>query len=119
MMNYTAVMNYKAAFLLLGMVFWPVVLLADNDYHLMELKALKTAGKICSLEHILQQLEHYGINRLLEVELKENKDHPDNSDYLYEIEYIDPQGRVLELEVDALTSEVLHLDEESISEETD
>jgi uncharacterized membrane protein YkoI len=112
-------MDYKAAFLLFGMVFLPVVLLADNDYHPVELKALKAAGRICSLERILQQLERYGIYRLLEVELKENKDHPDNSDYLYEIEYIGPGGRVLELEVDALTTEVMHLDEESVSEEKD
>lgn len=85
----------------------------DEEYSPHEIKALKKAGKITSLERILDKLNQYDVTRLLEVELIDNKDHPDNSEYLYQIEYIDHQGMVLELEVDALTSQVLHHENEA------
>ncbi len=109
-------MTYIKSILFLIMLFLTITVSADDneeeEYTPHEIKALKTAGKITSLEHILDQLKPFGVARLLEVELIKNQDHPDNSEYLYEIEYIDHQGMVLELEVDALTSQVLHLNEE-------
>ncbi len=97
--------------------------IADDDddkdeYHDFNVKALHNEGKIASLESILNNLAKYKLSRLLEVELVENKDHPDNSEYLYQIEYINPQGKVLELEVDALTSQVLQHGED-IDKETE
>ena len=109
-------MNYIKRILFLTLLLLTLSVSADDDeeeeYTPHEIKALKSAGKITSLEHILDQLNQFGVARLLEVELIKNRDHPDNSEYLYEIEYIDHQGMVLELEVDALTSQVLHLNED-------
>ena len=109
-------MTYIKSILFLLLLFLSITGSADDDeeeeYTPHEIKALKTAGKITSLEHILDQLKTFGVARLLEVELIKNRDHPDNGEYLYEIEYIDHRGMVLELEVDALTSQVLHLNED-------
>ncbi len=109
-------MTYIKRILFLTLLLLTLSVSADDDeeeeYTPHEIKALKTAGKITSLERILDQLQAFGVARLLEVELIKNRDHPDNSEYLYEIEYIDHQGMVLELEVDALTSQVLHINED-------
>ncbi len=108
-------MNYSKSILFLILLLLTLSVSADDneeEYTPHEIKALKTAGKITSLEHILDQLQELGVARLLEVELIKNCDHPDNSEYLYEIEYIDHQGMGLELEVDALTSQVLHHNED-------
>ncbi len=109
-------MTYIKRILFLTLLLLTLSVSADDDeeeeYTPHEIKALKTAGKITSLERILDQLKEFGVARLLEVELIKNRDHPDNSEYLYEIEYIDHQGMVLELEVDALTSQILHHNED-------
>ena len=41
-----------------------------DHYQTFDIKELKESGKINSLENILDKLSGYGINRLLEVELK-------------------------------------------------
>ena len=72
----------------------------DNRYY--DVKELKDAGEITSLENILSQLTEHDINRLLEVELER-----ENNRYIYEIEYLDSKGIVYEVEVDAITAEVI------------
>ncbi len=93
---------------------------ADNtgadDEHTFNVKELKEAGKISSLEDILSKLSGYGINRLLEIELKcshfQGNSHLLNHQFIYEIEYINDRGIVLEIEVDALTAQVLKIERE-------
>ena len=72
-----------------------------------DVKELKESGKISSLENILDKLAGYNIDRLLEVELKR-----DNDQYIYEIEYINDKGVVLEIEIDAVIAEVLKIEYE-------
>ena len=76
-----------------------------------DVKALKEEGKISSLEYILDKLSSYNINRLIEIELKRGSlhDSPDwaRQQFIYKIEYVNNKGIVLEIEVDALTAEVL------------
>ena len=79
---------------------------SDDDVN-YDVKILKESGKITSLEVILQKLSDYDIHRLLEVELE----HEGNR-YIYEIEYINSQGIVYELEVDAVTAQVLKTERE-------
>ena len=93
---------------------------ADNDFsdnvQAFDIKELKESGKINSLENILDKLSGYGINRLLEVELKrgvfQENSHQINHQFIYEIEYINDEGIVLEIEVDALTAQVLSIERE-------
>ncbi|WP_198262892.1 PepSY domain-containing protein [sulfur-oxidizing endosymbiont of Gigantopelta aegis] len=87
-----------------------------GDEEIETLKALKDAGKIMSLEKILAELASHDISRILEIELK-SETHDKSSDdnihrYIYEIEYINEKGVVVEIEVDALTSQVIDTDEE-------
>jgi uncharacterized membrane protein YkoI len=84
----------------------------ENDEHTgtrisYDIKSLKAAGKINSLEYLLNKLSAHNINRLLEVELKQDSTHEGNHPFIYEIEYINDEGMVLEIEVDALTAQVL------------
>lgn len=88
----------------------------DDDEQTFNVKELKEAGKISSLENILSKLSGYGINRLLEIELKrshfQGSPHLLNHQFIYEIEYINDRGIVLEIEVDALTAQVLKIERE-------
>ena len=72
-----------------------------------DVKELKEAGKISSLEFILDKLSTYNIDRLLEIELKR-----ENNLFIYEIEYINDKGVVLEIEVDAVSAEILKIERE-------
>ncbi len=86
---------------------------ADDDVHEnFDIKALKESGKITSLELILKSLSGYDINRILEIELKRGSSHRDDEQYIYEIEYINDNGVVLEVEVDALTTQVIKIERE-------
>lgn len=80
-----------------------------QNYNIKELKA---SGKITSLENILAKLAEYNIHRLLEVELKQKKSPWNNHSFIYEIEYINNKGVVLEIEVDALTAQILSIEHE-------
>ncbi|GEM_PF-6664108 len=81
--------------------------------HAENIKELKALGKISSMQHILSHLPDYDIKRLLEIELKKKKSARNNQQYIYEIEYINSEGIVLEIEVDALSAQVLHLEREN------
>ena len=78
--------------------------LAHDEF---DFKELKETGKISSLEIILDKLSEYNITRLLEVDLKR-----ENNQYIYELEYINDKGIVLEIEVDAVTAQVLKIEYE-------
>lgn len=88
---------------------------ADDD-QIFNVKELIEAGEISSLENILGKLSGYDINRLLEIELKRGffQESPRlvKHQYIYEIEYINNKGIVLEIEVDALTAQVLNSERE-------
>ncbi len=86
------------------MLFCSHLSLAHQEF---DVKELKEAGKISSLENILDKLAGYNLDRLLEIELNW-----DNNQYIYEIEYINDKGVVLEIEVDAVTAEVLKIEHE-------
>lgn len=79
---------------------------ADEE-HRYDVKQLRESGEITSLELILEKLSEYPIKRLLEVELEKENDR-----YIYEIEYLDNNGRVFEIEVDAVTARVLKKQQE-------
>ncbi len=96
--------------LFFGLLF-SIWVLADNSLDL-DVKGLKEAGVIKSLEIILDNLTTYNIERLLEVELKYENSHSSQPSYVYEIEFINNRGIVLEIEVDAMTSQVLNIKKE-------
>ncbi len=79
----------------------------ENNGQTYAIKALIVSGKISALENILNKLSTHNINRLLEVKLKQKSTHEGNHTFIYEIEYINDEGIVLEIEVDALTAQVL------------
>ncbi|MCU7834845.1 MAG: hypothetical protein KZQ83_06255 [gamma proteobacterium symbiont of Taylorina sp.] len=79
----------------------------ENDDQPYVIKALIASGEISALENILNKLSEHNINRLLEVELKQEAAHVSKHPFIYEIEYINNEGMVLEIEVDALTAQVL------------
>ncbi|MCU7800807.1 MAG: PepSY domain-containing protein [gamma proteobacterium symbiont of Lucinoma myriamae] len=85
-------------------VFQSVFSADENKYDVMSLKA---AGKITSLEMILEKLSSYDIDRLLEIELEQ-----EDNRYIYEIEYVNSKGVVHEIEVDAVTAQVLKTERE-------
>lgn len=85
---------------------------AEDKDPILDIIELKESGKISSLEDILGKLSSYHINRLLEVELKQGVNSQDTHPFIYEIEYIDNQGFVLEIEVDALTARILNIERE-------
>ena len=78
---------------------------------ILDIKLLKDSGKIISLEKILDKLSMFNIHRLLEVEFKQNSVEQNKHPFVYEIEYINDEGYVLEIEVDALTAQVLSLEQ--------
>ncbi len=78
-----------------------------DDDQIYDIKVLKTAGKISSLEDLLNKLPSHKISRILTVELKQASAHEGNHPFIYEIEYINDEGIVLEIEVNALTAQVL------------
>ena len=79
--------------------------LADNDH--MEARRLVETGSILPLEQILESVHKRWRGRILEVELESER-----GGYIYEIELLDTQGAVWELEIDAVTGQLLKTEEE-------
>ena len=73
---------------------------ADDDHD--HARALRDAGTIVPLERIIARLQADGPVRVLEVELESLGD-----GWVYEVEYLDPQGRVMERYFDAVSGEPL------------
>ena len=67
-----------------------------------EAMQLRRSGEIMSLEEVLRRAPGHKHQRVLEVELERKRGR-----YVYEVETLDPQGRVWEHEYDAATGEVL------------
>ncbi len=82
-----------------------IPVLADNDH--TEARRLMESGSILPLEQILDSVRGVWPGRILEVELERNK-----GSYIYEIELLDAQGAVWELEIDAITGQLLKTKEE-------
>ena len=79
---------------------------ADQDHDTR--KRLREAGEILSLEAIVDRYrQRYGGGRILEAELELERGR-----YVYEIKFLDQDGRVRELEYDARSSELLGIEEE-------
>jgi uncharacterized membrane protein YkoI len=64
--------------------------------------SLKEAGKILSLESLIETIRRENPGRIIEIELDD-----DDGRYVYELELVDEQGIVWDLEVDARTGERL------------
>ena len=84
---------------------------ADHE-QIFDAKTLKEAGKISSLTNILDKLSEHDIHRILEIELKQDSSREAKHPFIYEIEYINGKGMVLEIEVDALSAQVLNTERE-------
>lgn len=97
----------KHASLLILILLFSHLSLAHEEFDVFDVKELRDTGKISSLEIILDKLSNYNISRLLEAELKW-----ENNQYIYKLEYINHKNVVLEIEVDAITAQVLEIEHE-------
>jgi uncharacterized membrane protein YkoI len=79
--------------------------LADADYDTA--RKLREAGDILPLETILRKVGKTHPGKVLEVELEKN-----HGKIFYEIELLDPKGKVRELKVDPRTGEIIKQKEE-------
>ncbi|MCU0816230.1 MAG: PepSY domain-containing protein [Cypionkella sp.] len=103
-------MKNLASALLLSFVMLPVPVgsVASDfpDFELAE-EAVKQ-GKILPLATILDRVAAVQPGQVIEVELED-----DDGIQLYEVELITPDGRLLEVELDARTGDILSVDEDS------
>jgi uncharacterized membrane protein YkoI len=87
---------------------WPLLLLltlaapapADSDHE--RARQLAGLGDILPLAKILQRAGGYWQGRIIEVELERKQGR-----YLYELEVLTPQGRVVKYHLDATTAELV------------
>ena len=70
-------------------------------------RRLTDIGAMLPLEQILEKAQAALPGRVIEIELDQ-----ENGRYTYELEIVDPEGRVWELEMDAATGEVLEKERE-------
>lgn len=75
---------------------------AGADDGQMQARRLVSEGKILPLEQILAGIRQFRPGQILEVEFDEK-----HHQMIYEIEMLDVQGTVWELEVDAVTGEII------------
>lgn len=78
----------------------PFLVMGENDHE--RARALLESGEILPLERILENIRADYPGRLLEVKLEQEK-----GAVIYEIELLDSEGKVWELELDAVTGELL------------
>ncbi|MCR9149139.1 MAG: PepSY domain-containing protein [Rhodobacteraceae bacterium] len=90
--------------LLLSLIAGPA--LADRDDHDRARRALE-AGEVLPLSEILAAVEAAQPGRVIEVELER-----DDGRWVYELELVAPDGRILEIEIDAATADILDIDRE-------
>jgi uncharacterized membrane protein YkoI len=79
----------------------------DHDHDHERARQLRTEGKIVSLESIVKQAQSIKPGNILEIELKDN-----DKLYLYEVEILDPDGKVWELLFDGATGKLLQTQQE-------
>lgn len=80
--------------------------LADRDDHDRARRALE-AGEVLPLSEILAAVEAVRPGRVIEVELER-----DDGRWIYELELVAPDGRILEIEIDAATADILDIERE-------
>ena len=74
--------------------------LASKDHR--DVRELVRSGEIMPLQQLLQRHAELGSARILEIELERKR-----GGYIYEIELLNEQGRVEELEIDAVDGQIL------------
>lgn len=79
----------------------------DHDHDHEQARQLRHEGKIVSLESIVKQAQSIKAGNILEIELK-NAD----KSYLYEVEILDPDGKVWELLFDGATGKLIQTQQE-------
>jgi len=90
--------------LLLSLIAGPA--LADRDDHDRARRALE-AGEVLPLSEILAAVEAAQPGRVIEVELER-----DDGRWIYELELVAPDGRLVEIEIDAATADILDIERE-------
>jgi uncharacterized membrane protein YkoI len=90
----------KTGLMVLMVLLLPMLVAADGDHE--RAKALHDSGKIMALEQILENIRDEYPGRLLEVKLEQ-----ENDSVIYEVELLDSEGKVWELELDAVTGKLL------------
>ncbi len=91
--------------MLMGIILPAGTIIADDDH--LEARRLMEAGSIQSLEIILERVKKKQMGRVLEVKLEQ-----EHGRYIYEIDLLDDNGRVWELEYDAVNGELLDRSQE-------
>ncbi|WP_151718669.1 PepSY domain-containing protein [Gemmobacter serpentinus] len=88
--------------------FWVLPASADGDTPDHEWAGGAVArGEFLPLAGILSQIAAVQPGRVIEVELEYSDDR-----YIYEVELVTPDGRLIEVEVDAATGTILQLEED-------
>ncbi len=77
---------------------------ADDDDH-VRARLLRERGEIMSLEQIAGRARAVHAGKLIDIELERK-----HGAWRYEVELLDPEGRVWEIDLDARTGEVLKLE---------
>ncbi len=77
------------------------IAVGESDHH--ESRRLMEQGEILPLQQILDHLGQQQVGRVLEVELEREHGH-----YIYEIELLGEDGRILEYEIDAASGEIIN-----------
>lgn len=80
--------------------------MADSDYDTA--RQLQQSGDILPLETILQKVQAQHPGKVLEIELEQH-----HGQLKYEIELLDPQGKVWELEIDPRSGNLLRKKEDN------
>lgn len=80
---------------------------ADDDDDYADMLDARRRGAILPLAEILERLRPQIGSRILEVEFEQ-----DDGLAVYEIYYLNPRGRRLEIEVDASTARILDMEED-------
>lgn len=107
-MDASAVINRAFFRVCLGWVVVVVIAVpaaADDDHDAA--RRLQQQGEILGLEVILERMDFGSGSRLLETELER-----EDGRWVYELEVLDPEGRVTEHEVEAATGEVIKTEAE-------
>lgn len=103
-MTKTATHKGLLSLAVLGLVL-ALPLQAESDSERARL--LKQQGKILPLEQVIAAAMAVKPGQILETELEE-----DDGRFVYELEILDEAGQVWELELDAVTAELIELDNE-------
>ena len=75
---------------------------AGNDFNYEQIRQLVKQGKILSLDSILQKYPQLMSGRLLDLEVEY-----EHGSILYELEFLQQNGDVIEFKIDAASGEIL------------